>query len=375
MKKTLIVLLGVVIPFLSSCIKDEPLNREADIVEITVDDPTFIDKSISENNNIELIFAAEADLTNIAPILTLSPDATVTPASGTRINLSYGKTAEYTVTSQNGEFQKKYIVRVGELKMKYGFEEWEMAGTKAYPYPILSDPEWSNANSGIVSALMFGSIDKKTFERYPTKDTTLCVNGQYAASLQTIKGGVVLGRKMPILAGNLFIGSFSGSLSSPLKSLKLGRNHPMWQGKPTYFKGYYKYTPGPEMIGPDGPLPGRTDEMSMYAAIFRVAEGTALKDIPLDGETILTSERVVARAEWKPGIAEHEVANGFREFSIPFVYNQTLDYDKYTYQITIVCSSSKDGNLWEGAIGSSLLVDDLEIVCEPIEQKETKKPE
>lgn len=369
--KKLALLIALAIPFLSSCIKDEPLNREADIVEIRVDDPLFIDRSISEDNRIELIMVDTADLTKIVPILTLTPFATVSPASGEPIDLSGNKEVVYTVTSQSGDYRKKYTVSIGQLRMKYDFEEWQTAGTAKYPYPILTDPTWSNANSGIVLALQFGSLED--FQRYPTEKTTDCVNGEYAASLQTIKGGKIFGKSYPLFAGNLLRGDFIANPTNPLKSLRLGRNHPKETGKPVSFKGFYKYTPGPVMTDSDGNvMSGLTDEMSIYAAIFSVTKGAAPNKEFLDGESILTSDRVVARAEWAvdaEGMVETEAINGFTAFDIPFNYSGILDYDKYDYRLTIVCSSSKDGNLYQGAAGSTLIVDDLEIVCEPIEDK------
>lgn len=363
MKKKLTLWLCLALTMFCSCIKDEPLNREADIVEIIVNDPTFIDRSISEDNRIELMMAETADLTKVTPILTLTPYATVTPESGTTFDLSNEKEVEYTVTSQDGLFQKKYVLKVGELRVTYDFEEWKMAGSSKYPYPILDDPAWSNANSGVVMARVMGAL--KEFENYPTKDTTLCVKGKYAASLQTIMGGTVGKNDYPIFAGNLFRGDFSANMSNPLKSLKLGRNYPQELPTPTHFKGYYKYTPGPVMTGADGKvLTGRTDEMSMYAAIFKVTKGAAPHKEFLDGETILTSERVIARAEWSPeaeGMIEKAAINGFTEFSIPFKYTEDMDYTLYDYRLTIVCSSSKDGNLYQGAVGSTLIVDDLAI--------------
>lgn len=374
MKKLTVLWLCIAIFMLSSCIKDEPLNREADILEIIVDNPDFIDRSISEDNRIELIMMDASDLTGVVPILTLTPGATVSPESGTAVDLSNQKEVVYTVTSQDGAYHKKYTLKVGEMRMLYDFEEWSTAGSVKFPYPILTDPTWSNANSGVVMALAIGAL--KEFENYPTRDTTLCVNGQYAAALETIKGGKVIGKQYPIFAGNLFRGDFSANMVNPLKSLQLGRNHPQEAGHPTHFKGYYKYTPGPVMTGADGgEIPGRTDEMSMYAAIFRVTKGAAPNKEFLDGETIMNSKNVIARAEWRAdaeGLIEKEAINGFTEFSIPFLYTGGFNYEEYDYRLTIVCSSSKDGNLYQGAVGSTLLVDDLAIACEPYVRKETE---
>lgn len=369
MNKKTILSLGLIISLLTSCIKDEPLYREADLEEISIEGDGFLDRSISEDNRIELFMSEQADLTKIVPILTLSPYATSSPASGEAIDLSYGKEQIYTITSQDGKYQKKYSVKIGQVKTKYDFEEWEMAGSGKFPYPILKDAGWSNANSGVVMALVIGAL--KEFERFPTKDTTLCVTGNYAASLQTIKGGKIIGKTYSIFAGNLLRGDFSANMANPLKSLKLGRNHPLEIGKPVSFKGFYKYTPGKVMIDAAGKeIPGCTDQMSMYAALFKVNRGTAPDVGFLDGESILTSDQVVARAEWDPAnekMTEQQAINGFTEFSIPFKYTEELDYELYDYRLTIVCTSSKDGNLYQGAVGSTLIVDDLEIVNEPVD--------
>lgn len=354
----------------SSCIKDEPLNREADIEDIIVEDNTFIDRSIAEDNTIELVLSGSAILSEIKPTITLSPGATVEPASGTTVDFSDGKQVVYTVTSQDKQYTKQYTVRVSEIKsLKYDFDGWSMAGTEKYPFPILTDPAWSNANTGVVLAIMMKAIDP---DRYPTDKGVGedVVKGAHSASLQTIEGGTILGKYYAIFAGNLLRGDFSANMSNPLKSLKLGRNHPKELGKPALFKGYYKYTPGKVMTDKNGnEMVGKTDKFSMYAAIFRVTKGAEPKNEYLDGETILTSERVVARAEWDPTstkMVERAAVNGFTEFYIPFEYTGTLNYDEYDYRLTIVCSSSKDGNLYEGAVGSTLVVDELEITCDPI---------
>ncbi|MBD8388489.1 PCMD domain-containing protein [Dysgonomonas sp. BGC7] len=351
---------------MTSCIKDEPLSREADIIEITVDNEAFIDRSIAENKTIKLLFSDKADLSKIAPIIAVTAGSTVEPASGDTVDFSYGKQVEYKVTSEDKKYTNTYIVSVGEVQMKYNFEDWTTAGTEQNPYPILSDQMWSNANSGVSLAILVGAINP---DRYPTEKTEDSAFGKYAASLQTLKGGKVILWTYPIFAGNLFLGDFAANPSNALKSLKLGRNHPKEIGKPITFRGYYKYKPGPEFTGSKGEIINKVDSMSMYAALFKVTKGAVPDKEFLDGETILTSDRVIARAEWhhdSPNVTEKGGPNGFTEFVIPFKYTGVLDYEHYDYRITIVCSSSKDGNLYEGAVGSTLIVDELEIICDPI---------
>ncbi len=83
----------------------------------------------------------------------------------------------------------------------------------------------------------------------------------------------------------------------------------------------------------------------------------------------MDSEKIVARADWKPETANQTdklVDKGFTKFTIPFEYKNgaELDYDNYDYKLTIMFASSKDGNEYKGSIGSTLIVDDVEIICD-----------
>lgn len=353
--------------FMFSCIKDEAPNMEADIVDMTVENDTFITRAISEYT-VQLIVSEKADYSHIVPVIEVSPGATIQPASGMAQDFSNNKYVKYTVTSEDGKYHKEYTVTVtSKISLKHTFDDWTTMGTGKSLYPVLSDLLWSNANSGLSILVGTGSLD---IEQYPTDKTTDCVDGKYAVILQTIKGTTIFGKNYPIFAGNLFRGAFSANMSNPLKSLKLGQAHPIENGKPVMFNGYYKYTPGEIFTGTNGEIvTNRTDSLSMYATLFKVTKGAPASEEYLDGETIITSDRVVASARWAlkaKDIEEIPSINGFTKFSIPFKYTEDMDYTKNDYRLTIVLSSSKDGNEYQGAVGSTLIADDLEIICDPI---------
>lgn len=53
----------------------------------------------------------------------------------------------------------------------------------------------------------------------------------------------------------------------------------------------------------------------------------------------------------------------YTPFNIEFEYLQ--EYDRNAkYKFAIVCSSSKDGDLFKDAGGSTLIVDEFEVICE-----------
>jgi hypothetical protein len=356
-----ILLLGI-----TSCIKDEALNMEADIVDMTVNDDAFITRAITDNM-IQLVITEAADYEHIVPIIEVSPGATVQPESGVAQDFSKGKQVKYTVTSEDKRYIKEYTVLITpKTTLRHTFEDWTTSGYGKAAHPILSDLLWSNANGAIgILALMGFTIDQ-----YPTDKTTDCVEGNYAAVLQTIKGTTVLSNNYPIFAGSLFRGKFYTNMTYPLKSLQLGQAHTIENGKPILFNGYYKYKPGDVFTGSKGEvIPNRTDSMSMYATLFKVTKGASADAEYLDGETIMTSDRVVATAKWAleaKDMVETPAVNGFTRFSIPFKYTEDLNFDANDYRLTIVLASSKDGNEYQGAVGSKLVVDNLEIICDKI---------
>lgn len=354
----------VVIFSITSCIKDEPLNREADITDIKVDENLFIAKVISEGSGeIQIFVTPETDITSLVPEITVTPGAIISPESGIAQNFTNG--VEYTVTSEDRNFSKKYTVyATSKFSLNYDFEVWGEGDMNGRKYPLLkSDGHfWSSGNSGVAIV--------KNADPYPTDYTNIAYSGEKGAILQTISGikAPSLNLDIPIFAGSLFIGDFKPNLNYPLLSLQLGRIYSKNNGKPKTFTGYYKYTPGAVFIDKNGnPVSGKTDEFSIYAVIFRVTKGSAGREEFLDGETVKNSEKVIARAEWSEeasGITDDPVDKGFIKFTIPFKYTSEFDYGKYDYKMSIVLSSSKDGNLYEGAIGSTLIIDEMEIVTE-----------
>lgn len=356
---------------LNSCIQDEPLNREADITDVKVEGNTFISSIISDaNDQVQIFVTSDADITNLAPVIEVSPGATISPASGVAMDFSEGK--EYTVTSEDGNYSKRYTINVSSnIDLKYDFEDWGEAGVSSRKYPILlsNHNAWSTGNSGVAIVL--------NANPYPTEKTTDSYSGTYGAKLQTIKGLYVsiTDMNIPIFAGSLFLGEFSPKLEDPLLSLKLGRMYSQANGKPVTFTGYYKYTPGAEFTDKNGnSVAGKIDECSIYAVIFKVSKNVSGQNEYLDGRTVSTSDKIIARADWSretSHITDEKVDKEFYKFTIPFIYKENekgekidFDFENNNYKLTIVLSSSQDGNLYEGAIGSTLIVDELEILTE-----------
>ncbi len=171
----------------------------------------------------------------------------------------------------------------------------------------------------------------------------------------------------PIAAGNLFMGKFdmTNALKYPLLATNFGTP---FTKVPTTFSGFYKFTPGETYCeanekGELVPVPGKIDQFNLYAVMFESIDG---KDF-LNGENVLAedNEQIISTAL----IPDRGPSEEWKEFTVPFVYRpgKSIDPEKLKagrYSIAVVMSSSQDGDFFCGAIGSTLMVDELSIVCQ-----------
>lgn len=349
----LLILLFTMILLLDSCIKEAPANPEADIESFDVDPSlltgqTFIDQA---NHKILLYLTKYAYENGITPTLSLSKNAKVSPASGEKITFNSNTQITYTVTAEQATNKKTYTVQVVNVgDWTFRFEKWLQNSIDKYEYPVENNLTsiWSSGNPGVA----LSGVPKEV-QAYPTRSTTDGYLGTKGAEMVTIKGTALSGLVgIYLYAGSLFIGNFNTSvvMTAPLEATQFGAPY---VGLPDRFTGYYKYAPGAayqdehQVIIPD-----KVDECAVYAVLFEGPER-------LNGNNINTSDRIIATAKLNDGSAKAD----FTKFDIPFVYkagwtpaaNQNL-------MLTIVTSSSKDGDHYKGALGSRLVVDDLSII-------------
>ncbi|MEN5232966.1 PCMD domain-containing protein [Sphingobacterium faecium] len=347
------MVLGVLLLFgllSKSCIKDAPLNPEADIEvfelpksQLTGD--VFIDQI---NRTITLNLTKEAFENGVSPVLKISDGAKVSPASGAQIKLN-GADITYEVTSASGENKKTYTIKVINVgKWDFDFEKWQTHPEDMYAFPVEDNGVelWSSGNPGVA----LSGVPKRT-DAYPTRSTSDGYLGTTGAEMVTIKGTVLsefIGIKL--FAGSLFLGDFNASqaLLNPLAATEFGEPY---IGLPDRFTGYYKYTSGPQFMNKEGQVQaGVKDKCSIYAILYSGNER-------LNASNIMTSDRVIAKAE----LADGSDRKDFTKFDIPFVYKEGAVIGD-NLMMAIVASSSALGNVYSGAIGSRLVVDSLRIV-------------
>lgn len=358
MTKKSISLLYLLVPLLfSSCVKDEELDTNADIIAAYIPPEFLKTDPIITNTSVEFRVKANVDLKNQAPIFTLSPNATIDPVSGTARDYTTEQTA--VVTAQDKSWKKTYTItfNVDELSTTYFFNNAELTDKDRYYrfFTIGSTGnkvyDWASGNSGFVTV-----AGNKTPTEYPTAIAEGRTGG-YAAKMQTVyTSSFAAATGNPIAAGNLFLGSFKTNLLNTLKSTKMGL--PYSGELPKSVRTYYKYKAGPEVRNQDFDIvPGATDTFDIYAIIFE----SRSKDNFLYGDHDFKDPRNIAIA--RVSTAQRLETSTWKEINFPFqlVAGKTFDPGK-EYVLAIVMSSSIDGANFTGAIGSTLIVDDIELI-------------
>jgi hypothetical protein len=362
----------------TSCFGSEPDGCEADIetVKLHVDNPgefffqltDSMQTVFSTDSVITFAVRGDADVSSLAPELTLSPGATVTPASGSTHDFTQGPVT-YTVTSQDGHWQRHYRVYVVPTLITvadtlfYNFEHYELdpALQRFYVWHnTLPDGslgnDWATANDGFrISMGSAAAMD------YPT---TPLVNGfDGAAVCLTTRDTGPFGRmaNKRLAAGNMYLGTFDIkiAMSDHLHATRFGIP---FTDKPDRFTGYYTYEPGPTVQDFYGnPIAGRVDSADVYAVFYRNHDAAG-NEVVLYGDNILSSDLIVAVAEMTYVAPTSE----WTPWDLEFKYRKEVDEQVLAsrgYSLAIVFSSSSAGGDFIGAIGSRLCVDKVRLIC------------
>ena len=372
MKSTQFVILLIVSLVLSSCAKDDVLNAEADIISIVVPAEILKAEPVIENNRITVRVKSDTDLSQQSPEFTLSDGATISPKSGTTLNFTQPQL--YKVTSQDEKVSKEYTVSYikSEITSRFGFNHFRLDETGKYHIFFEQNEsgdnimDWASGNGAFALTANDAPADK-----YPTTYADVSENN-FAAKLVTRRtGSMGVMFKKPIAAGNIFMGTFDvgAALSNPLAAVKMGVPY---EHVPKFLKGTFKYSQGDVFVQVVENAQGEivieefengemTDYWDIYAIFYDNSGGTLM----LDGTNRFIHENLVAVAHLDQQDAIE--TDSWAEFEIPFIpkVGKTIDPQKLAnggYNISVVMTSSVGGDFFKGAVNSTLLIDNLEIV-------------
>ncbi len=243
------------------------------------------------------------------------------------------------VDGTNGTSQSFSTVRAIPLE-NGSFEDWHQEGKQWNPWAEGANAFWGTGNGG--SSAFIGNI---------TTPTDVSVKGK-AALLESKNAIIKLG------SGNIFTGDFA--LDGTNGILKFGRPFTSF---PTALRLYYKYTTSTiNRIGDDvgslSQLRGRPDSCHVYIALSDKSEPYEIRTRPSTRQLFDKNDKnIIAYGEFIKG----ESTSSYQQITIPLTYRATNRTPK---MIVVVASASKYGDYFIGGEGSTLWLDEMELVYE-----------
>ena len=325
---------------LTSCIKEEPKNMECDILEAWV-----------EGDDLARHFSQTTDMRISDPMpiyFKLTSGATISPANGSAQDFSKGPVA-YTVTSEDGQWHRTYTIEFRETVLpssRYDFEDYELSSDgKYYSWYNQADDGtrdkiWASGNEGFMIAK-----PNAVAADYPTVPDENGFEGYCVRLITRSTGSWGKTFKKPIAAGNLFLGTFDSqfALTNTLRTTNMGI---VFTREPVKVTGYYKYQPGEVFTDKDfKEVSSRTDIPAIHAEFYLNHDEQG---------------REVRMAE----VASLPPTNEWQPFEMTFEGSTPIDAELLAnrgYNLSLVFSSSKTGDTFEGAVGSTLWIDNVEI--------------
>lgn len=272
----------------------------------------------------------------------------LTPATQYTYRLAYEKSGN-TYASEEVTFTTETTTELHNGNL----DAWSQSGSTWYPGSSSEAGNttcfWNTSNPGTSQgvAVVGGAVN-------PTQGVTSPVHtpGGKAAELKSTE-------KLSVFAAaSLYTGSFLG-LDGMSANMEFGKP---FTSRPSALHGFYKYTPA--VINkvdrtPDGVSIIKDETMDQCAIFIALATKSFQFNNKKEEEYIdyANDPAIIAYGELPSGAATS--GENYTEFTIPLIYKSLTE--KPTH-IIIVCSASKYGDYMTGGVGSTMYVDDLELL-------------
>lgn len=271
--------------------------------------------------------------------VTVSESNSGTTYSVQLTGLSASTTYTYRAVINGTAGTEKTFTTAAEQQLENGsMENWYQDGDIYYPNASGSS-FWGTGNPGAASFI--GNLTTPT--------TTESYSGT-GAKLESKWAVIKLG------AGNLFTGDFT--LDGTHGKLNFGRPFTSF---PTALRLQYKYSPKTiDRIGDDSleSLRGKMDTCHVYVALSDKSEPYVIRTRPSERQLFDKNDaNIIAYGEFLSA----ETQSSYKQITIPLEYRATNRTPKY---IIIVCAASKYGDYYTGGAGSTLFIDEMELVYE-----------
>lgn len=243
--------------------------------------------------------------------------------------------------------ETSFTTESAETVPNLGFDDWYQDGEIWYPGLDANNRFWDTANGGSATAKIYPTV--------PEENTV--VSGK-AAKLES-KSVKILTLNI-LAAGNIYTGSFvkaNISMTKPGAQLKWGVP---FKSRPIALKGHYQYTPAIINMtkAPYTDMEGKADIGQIQIMLTDWAEPFLINTSESKFVNINDSHILAY------GTVDLSKTSGYEEFTINVDYR---DKTKTPTHIVIVASASKYGDYFTGGVGSTLYLDEFELVYNPDE--------
>ena len=396
----------------AGCIDDEPLNTECDIEEVSLhlDSPSEYFYHVydtaqivpSASDSIGFIIRSYVNVGKLPLTLRITEGAIAYIQNavgqweefrnGTLVDFSGEQMRMFRIVSQDKAWDRFYKIIIihdipSEGNMSFDFDDYRLDpanGEKFYIWPvkgnaqnIFTDGMWKNGNPGY----KLSKSSATPFEYPSVPMIGQGPDGSSCVKLETCDTGA-FGRivKMLFASGSMFNGIFdvTNAMKNADEALKATQFGSPFKHKPVRITAWLRFEKGgtfQDRLG--NPIPGVVDEPDMYMVYYRNQDEDGNR-VRLDGSDILSSPHIIGLAR----LPHHYNADGSDRLSSSPIHGLTNQWQevaldmKYTqepipeimaengYSLAIGFASSWQGAYFQGAVGNSLYIDNVNVYCD-----------
>lgn len=341
--------------------RDRVEQDTAALVRLWFDDERVVmQPDIPETSNSITFYVADtiADTTQVAliPRFELTEGSTVSFVPGEEVVFSDG-TVKVVVWAEDSIHRRVYSLNMDKAQShRYPLDEWQTwprnETNPELTYLTPTDESWQTNNEWFRGMKQEGAYGMSA-----------------AFPVEKVEDNVVAGAAVKITShyveeDELFPGLHSGMFymgdefmldeEYPMKSTPFGV---MFETRPLKVKGNYRYRPGsPYYMGGTVDQTGMTDTCRIIALLYEVNNETET----LDSVNIFNDDKVIAYGIFDGATTEGE---DYIPFDVKINYIKSYYFTK-KYKLAVICMSSRYGYRQEGADGSTLWVDELEVISQ-----------
>ena len=347
-------ILGAVVVLLQGCVREDHFGKSNRSEIKTFVIPGQSGSSVINNDSLTVVVTMPETITDfmLAPSeISLSNFATVTPEVGQVQDFS--SPVEYFVTAEDGSVRvyKVSVLRGGSQPQldNSSFEDWY---TETVVFSTVEQPGidkastiWGTANRGLALGGSSGNTSKQ--ER----------DNSYYAKMESVAAPAIV----RIAAATIFIGKFTDdfpSINDPRSNIELGTP---FSARPLSFSFSYTYQPGPDNQDSNGNPLSYGDQCDIYLFLEN-REGSAVKRVGTAWFRSGTSVSEWSRENVPIKYGPLDASDPWYTYAQPAEGETWGDGTETVTHITILATSSFEGDSFNGAIGSTLELDAIELV-------------